>query len=590
MLVSASPTLGKVIVHGNSFDYIPPVGLIGTDKVGYVISDGLTQSPGQVSISTYNSPPYFMKVDTQVHRNIRQEIPIIYGDPDPFSNLTLRFRYGLGKIELVDDPLDIDSPYDDGTTWRWTNQTWRFFYTPVPNEFYTDVVVVDISDGITSVSSTMIIRVVNFPPTTVPQSVDIPLNQKTVIAIQDHDPDGDPVQLVDVNPSSSKGGQVSITNGNIEYTPPPDYTGDDTIGYQVGDLQLDPTRSLTTSGSITVHVNPTPGGQNTNSAGAGVDGFHCHNSQFTLPMFTGRIALNVLTKDMGPLLKLMATKGSNQVTILQNKLVLQLGAPFQPFVFSYLVSNGQSYCSGTVTILFQNFDSFGDTLARNSEHHCHWRDRMRFEVPFDSECGVPILGRVTVNENVLDYTPRQLGTDSFEIVHKHGLFDSMGTVTLNVYNNPPIAKNYTLVTRLEQFSIKPLVDAIDHDPKDQNSLQIVNVTQPSNGAASIKGDTIYYQHRMGSNDTMQYLISDGMSTSKGYITIRFLGPNEIFFQYPASEAKLGVLLQNITGALQVGPRYGQLVYNSGWWYQSRSNFIGFDSCVINGYHVIIQVQ
>lgn len=56
------------------------------------------------------------------------------------------------------------------------------------------------------------------------------------VLANDSDPDGDSLQIVDVDETSNEGGSVEcLTRGTCVYTPPQDFTGTDTFAYTVSD-------------------------------------------------------------------------------------------------------------------------------------------------------------------------------------------------------------------------------------------------------------------------------------------------------------------------------------------------------------------
>ena len=63
------------------------------------------------------------------------------------------------------------------------------------------------------------------------------------------DADGDAIALIAVNPASTHGGTVSLAAGIITYTPPPDYTGEDSFTYTLRD-----SRGATAVGTVNVQV------------------------------------------------------------------------------------------------------------------------------------------------------------------------------------------------------------------------------------------------------------------------------------------------------------------------------------------------
>jgi len=55
--------------------------------------------------------------------------------------------------------------------------------------------------------------------------------------LNDTDVDGDPLTVIAVSASSAQGGTVSLALGMVTYTPPVDFTGNDTFTYTISDGQ-----------------------------------------------------------------------------------------------------------------------------------------------------------------------------------------------------------------------------------------------------------------------------------------------------------------------------------------------------------------
>jgi hypothetical protein len=79
---------------------------------------------------------------------------------------------------------------------------------------------------------------------------DLPLEfEIDLLLANDDDADGDPITARIVNPVSRNGGQVGLTDGRIEYTPPSGFTGIDAFDYRVEDPY-----GGVASGRVTVRV------------------------------------------------------------------------------------------------------------------------------------------------------------------------------------------------------------------------------------------------------------------------------------------------------------------------------------------------
>ena len=101
-----------------------------------------------------------------------------------------------------------------------------------------------------------VILVENRPPVAVDDSATTGRNQVLSIpaaslVANDTDPNGDPLIITAVTPTSARGGTVALSGGMVTYTPPAGYVGTDSFDYTVADK---PTGGLTDTGTVCVLV------------------------------------------------------------------------------------------------------------------------------------------------------------------------------------------------------------------------------------------------------------------------------------------------------------------------------------------------
>ena len=97
----------------------------------------------------------------------------------------------------------------------------------------------------------------NRPPVAAPESAetaaDVPLTLD--VLANDTDPDGDQIAVFERTTTSAAGGSVTCTpTGSCTYTPPADFSGEDTFTYGLGDLRSQAWTGNTTEGTVTVLV------------------------------------------------------------------------------------------------------------------------------------------------------------------------------------------------------------------------------------------------------------------------------------------------------------------------------------------------
>ena len=122
-------------------------------------------------------------------------------------------------------------------------------------------------------------------------------------------------------------------------------------------------------------------------------------------------------------------------------------------------------------------------------------------------------GIVTISGDRLLYTPNAgfVGVDTFTYVISDGEENASATVTVEVFNGPPIAVDDALVAARGQVNRLDVL-ANDTDP-DGDELSIVAVTNPMSGSAFIDGDRVGYTAPDGfmGTDTFMYTVADGNS-------------------------------------------------------------------------------
>jgi len=156
----------------------------------------------------------------------------------------------------------------------------------------------------------------------------------------------------------------------------------------------------------------------------------------------------------------------------------------------------------TITVLKNDSDSDGDSLTV-------------------AKLKLPKYGTVTLNsDNTVLYTPNAgfSGVDSFTYQANDGTgLSNIVTVTVTVSPQPnvvPVAVNDTAsTTETKKVSLYPLLNDSDADG---DPLTVTNLTQPSNGTASVKTDNaVDYIPNAGftGEDTVTYTANDGKGDS-----------------------------------------------------------------------------
>jgi hypothetical protein len=234
---------------GSRLLYTPPENFFGSETFYYTISDGnggTDQAEVFVTVTEVNDPPV-ATADT------------IVLDEDSTDNVidVLANDDTAGDVNETLSIINIGVP-DQGGTASIAGDGLSITYTPAADFFGIEKFSYTISDGNGGTAETIVTVSVegsNDPPTAVDDDAQVTKNTTANrIDVLDNDssaPDGDEVLVVAAVGSSAQGGQVSVSADGtaIEYTPPADFTGTDTVTYTIEDPD-----GATDTATVTVEV------------------------------------------------------------------------------------------------------------------------------------------------------------------------------------------------------------------------------------------------------------------------------------------------------------------------------------------------
>lgn len=339
---------------------------------------------------------------------------------------------------------------------------------------------------------------VNTPPLAVADGVDTPWStpQNTAVTIvatellrNDSDADGDVFTVTAVG--TAQHGQVTLNSeGNVVYTPNPDFGGTDELTYTIADTFGD-------SSSATVAVTVTA----TSQLPVAVDDTAATTSKNT-PLTM--VASDLLSNDQGDNLSIdsITTASHGQVVLDQQGSVVY--TPNQDFVgadqFNYTLVDAHGHtASATVTLTVidnalpvgtaDNVNTLVDvplTLAAS--------DLLSNDGDADgdtltiTQVGPATHGQVilTTDTGNVVYTPNPgfMGTDSFSYTLDDG-HSGQATTTVNVTvdNAPPVANPDSLKLPLGIATTITAAELLanDVDPNSSDVLQVTQITQSSPG-------------------------------------------------------------------------------------------------------------
>ena len=231
--VNSSSKGGNVtIIPGGIICYTPPSGFTGNDDFDYIICDpsGLCDK-GKVVINVTpptNTPPTLFPDVAQACTNQAEIINVVVNDTDSDGNIDPT------SVSIFSTPSNGAAVSNgDGTVTYTSNIAFTgldtFQYqvcddgTPLPVECSITSVVVNVSS-------------LNTAPIAFSDTASTILNQVFYINVLENDSDAEGNNLtVTINAAPANGLAVVLGNGLIEYTPNPDYSGPDSLTYNVCD-------------------------------------------------------------------------------------------------------------------------------------------------------------------------------------------------------------------------------------------------------------------------------------------------------------------------------------------------------------------
>ncbi len=505
-IVSITPPANgaAVLLRNGNVRYTPNAGFNGTDSFSYVLSDGVEESNGQVSIevTAVNDLPVAVADAASTVENTAVNIAVLDNDSDPDSdNLTV--------VSLTAPTSGTAVINADGR---------GITYTPA-NDFSGqarfDYAVDDGNGGVASATVTVAISNTNVAPIATDDVVSTEENDAITIAVlaNDSDADGDTLTLAIVQ-APSNGTALVRNNGAILYTPNTDFSGTDTLTYSVTDPD-----GLSATATLTINVS------STNAAPIAVDDAASTTEDNQVII---RVLDNDSDPDSDPLSVSIAQMPANGIARGTAAGVIRYtpNAGFggtDSFIYTVTDPDGLT-ASATVTVTISNINGAPvavddavsinenvavvvDVLANDSDPD---NDSLTLQIAAPASNGTLALA----NGGIL-YTPANdyAGVDQFSytVTDPSGASDTaIVEVTVSNVNAGPIATDDSVATE-ENDPISINVLANDSDP-DGDALTLTVLTQPAGGTAAVnaQGTRIVYSPVSGFSgaDSFTYQVAD----------------------------------------------------------------------------------
>jgi VCBS repeat-containing protein len=243
--IDTPPEHGTLSGVAPNVTYEPDPNFFGTDAFTFLVSDGTTSAGGTVDITVnpVNDAPVAQDQAVATDEDVALDGQLDAIDVDDIAgDLTYALTTGPSHGSVVVNP--------DGS----------YTYTPNANFNGDDSFTFTVCDpdnacdeGLVSVT----VNPVNDPPVPDDQSVTMDEDTALPITLTASDADGDTLTFAVVTPPSN--GTIDGVAPNLEYTPNPNFFGEDTFTFSVSDAET----TITGTVDITVDpVNDAPSGQN----------------------------------------------------------------------------------------------------------------------------------------------------------------------------------------------------------------------------------------------------------------------------------------------------------------------------------------
>jgi hypothetical protein len=497
---------GSVTPSGGDVLYTPPTNFTGSATINYTISDGnggTDNASVAVTVINVNDPPVAVDDTATVNEDSSNNSINVTGNDTDIDGDSLTVASASMAI--------------GGTgTVTFTPNSSNVIYTPPANfsgDARVDYTVSDGNGGTDDGVLTVTVNNLNDPPVANPDALTVSEdsnNNVVDVLFNDDDPDGDTLTVTVA--TASNGTTALLGNGNVRYTPNPDYFGTDTISYSIEDGN-----GGTASSTVAVTVDPVP------------DAPVANNDTATVAEDSTNNIINVTANDTdvdGDTLTVTAASAANgSATPSGGNVSYTPPANFSgQTTISYTISDGnggEDSATVAVTVTGQN-----DPPVANNDVASVAEDTVSNVINVTANDTDPDGDTLTVSAattstgsvspsggNVL-YTPPLdfvgQATINYTITDGNGGSDSaIVTVTVTNRNDSPTAVNDTAT--VQEDSSNNVIDVTENDFDLDGDTLTVTSANAQNGNASPSGGTVVYTPDPDFNgqDTITYTITDG---------------------------------------------------------------------------------
>lgn len=507
-----SATHGTVALSGTEVIFTPEADYTGSAQYAYTLTDGTASVEVTVNLTIggVNDPP--VAVDDA--RSTNEDVALT-----------------LSGAALTSNDLDVDgqtllvSEVSNASSGTVVLAGGVITFTPSPNFFGTATFDYTVTDGAASDTATVTVTVVSVddPPIAVADSAstaeDTPIILSTATLLA-NDSDVEGAALIFMGASAAVGGSLSVSAGDVTFTPSPNFTGTGTFRYTVSD------GALSSTGTVTITITPV------NDPPIAVGDTASTGEDTPLTFTSAALLLNDLDVD-GNTLSISsvgaATNGTVYLDPVSGEITFTPAPNFNGTAsFEYTVTDGSLVATGVVTVSVAPINDppiATDDFASTDEDTALVLTRATLTSnDFDADTGTTLTvtgvgsaqnGTASLLGGNVTFTPAPdfSGTASFEYTVSDGSATDTALVTINVValNDPPVAADDAAkVFAGQAFAIDvSTLLANDLDVDGPSALTLTAVQSPVNGTVALNGSTITFTGTAAGPASFEYEISDG---------------------------------------------------------------------------------
>ena len=522
-----APTHGQLLLSiDGSFSYIPDANFNGVDQFQYAAIDSLGASATATVTIIVNSQPDNPVAQNDAYQFSRNNLFSVSAESGLLAN---DFNIETGELTVNTTPVTVPQ---NGTLNL--NSDGSFTYQPNSDFSGVDSFSYSISNeqGLTATAQVILSESGNntFPAASDDQftiAEDSSAKLFNVLA-NDTDADGDTITLFNVN---STLGSASIVNGQIEYTPPANFSGQTVLTYSITDgYENGSPGEKDSSASVTITVTPV-----NDAPVANTDLITINEDALTL-------FVNVLANDSDidgdSLILSEVSANSGTALIVENQIQYTPAANANGVAtVTYSITDAQNASATStlsITILPINDApvATADTATMDEDAAPITIDVLANDSDVDGDSLVintasADIGTATIVNNQIQYTPAANANGVATVTYtasdnNGGTASSTLAITINPINDAPVATADTATMDEDAAPITTDVLANDSDV-DGDSL-VINTASADIGTATIVNNQIQYTPAANANGvaTVTYTISDnnaGTASSTLAITI-----------------------------------------------------------------------